>query len=71
MCNLSELVLEQGEYTKLISQIRKKIKKQLSATDCAEMLDEDLNLVIAIYQWIEEDPELDDRELYQKHKYDL
>lgn len=79
MCNLSERVLEQGieqgqelgrtegEYTKLISIVRKKLFKWISVEECAEMLEEDTELVSNIYQWIHDNPDMNDQEIYTKY----
>lgn len=52
-----------GELLKLISLARKKIVKQISEEECAELLEEDLELVKRIYEQIKANPDQSDVEI--------
>ena len=56
----------EGEYIKLISLIRKKIAKNLSPEECADIFEENLELVKDIYNQINAYPTLDDEAIYKK-----
>ena len=49
---------------RLISQIRKKYEKGNSATEIAEMLEEDVHLVSKIIRLMDQFPDLRDEQLY-------
>ena len=47
----------------MIEQVRKKIARNISAENCAEMLEENLELVKKIYSLVKENPALDDKDI--------
>lgn len=57
-----------GEYIKLISLIRKKIAKNLTAEECADLLEEKLELIQIIYQLIEAHPDKNDTQIYEEYE---
>lgn len=56
----------EGEYIKLISLVRKKMVKGMSSEECAELLEEDIELVKAIYDQIEAYPTMNDEKICKK-----
>ena len=64
-------VIEEGIDLKLIELTRKKIAKNISAENCAEIIEENLDIVRDIYALVDANPTLDDRaicKLFQKRK---
>jgi hypothetical protein len=55
-----------GEYLKLISLIRKKLKKNFSEKEIADLFEEDLELVQKICALLREHPEADDEQIYEQ-----
>ena len=55
-----------GDLSRLISQVRKKAEKGLSAEDAADMLEEKLELITSIMDILKACPELDNEGIYQK-----
>ena len=56
----------EGNLSRLISQVRKKAEKGLSAEDAADMLEEKLELITSIMDILKACPELDNEGIYQK-----
>ena len=54
-----------GDLSRLISQVRKKAEKGLSAEDAADMLEEELELITSIMDILKACPELDNEGIYQ------
>ena len=52
-----------GELRKLISQIRKKVVRNMSAEEIADMLEEDLNLIARICNGLTEHPDWNDEQI--------
>lgn len=57
-----------GENIKLIGQVRKKASKNISAQDCAEMLEEETSLIEKIYDIMKQHPDWDDARVYEAIK---
>lgn len=55
----------EGESLKLINQSRKKNTKGISAEDCAEMLEENPELIREIYRILKSHPDWDDTRIYE------
>lgn len=51
---------------RLISQVRKKVEKDFSAAETAEMLEEDVHLISKIMEFITQFSDLNDEEIYNK-----
>ena len=58
--------MTRGEHLKLISQIRKKYIKGISAEDCAEMLEESLGIIQRLYQIMELHPDWEDARMLEE-----
>lgn len=58
----------QGEFLKLISQVRKKMMKNISVRDSADMLEEEVSLIQKIYDVLEIHSEWEDFEVYKELK---
>ncbi len=54
----------EGKASVLIAQVRRKLRKGISAEDAAEMLEEDENRIKEIYGLIEKNPQFEDHEIY-------
>lgn len=54
----------EGELLKLISQVRRKVTKGISAEECADMLEEELTTVRHLYDLLKEHPDWDDSMIY-------
>ena len=52
-----------GELRKVISQIRKKVSRDMSAKDIADMLEEDMDLVVRICDTLKKHPDWDDEKI--------
>ena len=57
---------EEGEAIKLISLVRKKAEKNVSAEDAANMLEDTTQNIQRIMDVIREHPELNDEQVYYK-----
>lgn len=55
-----------GETIKLISQVRKKMLKELSFDEIADILEEDVSLIERLYELIIQNPEMNDEEIYSE-----
>ncbi len=53
----------QGENQKLVSQVRKKMAKDIPAGEIADILEEDLTLILRIYDSLQKHPEWTDEEI--------
>lgn len=56
----------QGEILKLISQIRKKHMKKISAEETADMLEENVIIIMAVMDFFDKNPDISDEDVYQK-----
>ena len=54
-----------GELRKVISQVRKKISKNMSAEEIADMLEEDIDLIARIYNALKNHPDWNDEKIYE------
>ena len=48
---------------KLISQVRRKVQKGLSAEEIAEVLEEPVDVILSVFQTIEANPQSPDEEI--------
>ncbi|MCI9144291.1 MAG: Rpn family recombination-promoting nuclease/putative transposase [Lachnospiraceae bacterium] len=55
----------EGELRKVISQVRKKVSRNMSAEEIADMLEEDIKLIFQICNAIKSHPDLDDEQISQ------
>lgn len=62
-----EIAREEGEILKLISQVRKKRKKSMSADEIAEILEEELPVIDGICRIIDAHPEWEDTQVYEEY----
>ena len=53
----------EGELQKVISQVRKKVSRNMSAKEIADMLEEDINLISQICHVLKKYPDLNDEEI--------
>lgn len=61
--------MKAGELIKLISLIRKKREKHLSVDECAEILEEDRGFIEKIYQILEKNPDMNEKDIYQEYTH--
>ena len=54
-----------GELRKVISQVRKKASKNMSTEEIADMLEEDIDLIVRIYNTLENHPDWNDEKIYE------
>lgn len=74
--NEREIALEEGESIgivkgealHLISQVRKKIAKSMSAEEIAELLEEEMSVIERMYHIIMQHPEWEDGQVYEEWK---
>ena len=57
-----------GEATKLISLVRRKLARNISVEETADMLEESPERVCEIRDLIQKNPEADDEQIYEKMK---
>ncbi len=62
-----EIAREEGEVLKLISMVRKKIKKFMTADEIAEILEEEAPVINDIYDIIKAHPEWADIQVYEEY----
>jgi hypothetical protein len=55
----------EGEYLKLISQIRRKMAKKLSADEIADMLETEVDEIRGFMELIKNHPEAKDEQIYE------
>ena len=54
----------EGEILKVISQVRKKLARNVSAKDIAEMLEEELDYIIKIVEAVQDNPQFSDEQIF-------
>ena len=54
-----------GQLRKLISQVRRKVSKNISAEEIADMLEEDIDLIARIYNALKNHPDWNDEKIYE------
>ena len=54
----------EGETIKVISQIRKKLARNISEEDMADMLEEELEYIRKIVKLVQDNPELSDEQIF-------
>ncbi|MCI9143791.1 MAG: hypothetical protein HFH87_14455, partial [Lachnospiraceae bacterium] len=53
----------QGELRKVVSQVRKKVARNMSAKEIADMLEEDIDLMVRICDALKKHPDWDDEKI--------
>ena len=56
---------QEGEFIKLIKQVKKKIEKSIPEERCADMLEEDIAVIWNIYDIIKNHPDWEDIRVYE------
>ena len=56
---------QEGEFIKLIKQVKKKIEKSKPEERCADMLEEDIAVIGKIYDIIKNHPDWEDIRVYE------
>ena len=56
---------QEGEFIKLIKQVKKKIEKSIPEERCADMLEEDIAVIGKIYDIIKNHPDWEDIRVYE------
>lgn len=56
---------QEGEFIKLIKQVKKKIEKSIPEERCADMLEEDIAVIGKIYDIIKKHPDWEDIRVYE------
>lgn len=56
---------QEGEFIKLIKQVKKKIEKSIPEERCANMLEEDIAVIGKIYDIIKNHPDWEDIRVYE------
>ncbi|MCI9142852.1 MAG: Rpn family recombination-promoting nuclease/putative transposase [Lachnospiraceae bacterium] len=54
-----------GELRKVISLVRKKVSKNMSAEEIADILEEDIDLIVHIYNTLKNHPDWNDEKIYE------
>ena len=54
-----------GEFRKLICLVRKKVSRNMSPEEIADMLEEDIDLIVRIYNVLKNHPEWNDEKIYE------
>lgn len=65
MCNFGEAILERGMAQRIIGQTLKKIAKNLTAEETADMLETDICTIRQIYDIKAANPEYGEKEIFE------